>query len=174
GSKDAKKKKELLADLLGLRKSDRKAEFGAANSWFVEGLAEYAATSALEIPNNERLFKVKEARKKNELWPLEQLTVYRSGSFPGVSTDAALSGYAQSWSFVTFLMKKHREGFLKYLDRMSRETPAADQDIQWLVEAIGVPLRPLENEWHAYIDTLETVDDPDIERIVRLQEILGL
>ena len=173
-AKDLQKKKELLIEILKSKKealTDIKIE--ASNSWFVEGLAEYTSTSACGMPNDQRLYELKEARRKNELWPLEQLTVFKMGSFPGVALQAALSGYAQSWSFCEFLMKNYKPQFIRYLDRMSKKAAAGNEDIQWLEEALGKKLRVVEAEWHAYIDSLPTIEDPEIDRFMRVHEILG-
>lgn len=174
-AKTIEKKKELLGEILGLRKRESAAKLDtrAANSWYVEGIAEYAATSAVGRPNVERQYLVKQALKKNELWPIEQLTVYKMGSFPGIAVDAAFSAYAQSWSLVDFLMKKHRKGFIAYLERMAKETPQGNQDFTWLIEAVGTDLRELEKEWHAHIAAYDEVEDPEIEQFIRIREILG-
>ena len=175
-TKDIEQKKKLIVEILGERRKEdsRGLRIDAANSWFVEGVAEYASTSAVGRPNRMRLFAVKEAKRKGELLPLEQLTVYRMGSFPGVAEEAVLSAYAQSWSLVDYLMKHERTGFLEYLDRMSRETPSGSDDLNWLLRATGKELRQLEAGWHNHIDSLERTEDPEIEQWLRVREILGI
>lgn len=170
------KKKQIIIDILGVRKKDspKVDDFEAANSWFVEGVAEYASTTGIGRPNTARLYKVKEAKRTNSLLPVEHLTVYKMGSFLGLASDAALSMYAQSWSFVDFLMTKHRTGFIKYLQRMASERPAEGDDLKWLLESLGMELRAIESEWHAYIDLQEDVKDPEIEMWFRVREILKL
>ena len=168
------KKKELLLQILNMqRDANQDVKTEASNSWFVEGLAEYAATTAIGEANEMRLYELKEARRKNELWPIEQLTVYKMGSFPGVSASSALSAYAQSWSFVGFLMKNYRKEFLSYLNRMGLEKPSGDDDLKWLLEALGKDLRTIEKEWIASIDALPDVEDPQLEKFMRVKEILG-
>ena len=176
-TEDVEKKKELIIEILKVRGKEAKKEkfeADAANSWFIEGLAEYASTSAVGRRNDDRLFVLKEARAKNELLPIEHLTVYKMGSFLSVADDAVVRTYAQSWSFVEFLMRRHRAGFIQYLDRMAREKAQGPEDIRWLLQATGTDLRGLENEWYAYIDTLETVPDPQIEQWFRVREILDV
>ena len=153
------------------RNADKDVQTEASNSWFVEGVAEYAATTALGERNDMRLYELKEARRKNELWPIEQLTVYKMGSFPGVTVSSALSAYAQSWSFVGFLMKNYRKEFMHYLKRMTMEKPSQDDDLKWLIEALGKDLRVVEKEWQDSIDVLPNVDDPQIEQLMRVREI---
>ncbi len=169
--------KTRIMGLLGIEKPGQKARVipvEAANSWFVEGLAEYAATTMINEPNNERLYNLKESKKKNEIWPLEQLTVYKMGSFPGVTEEAALSAYAQSWGFVGFLMKYYREGFLSFLGRLTRQIPKDGEDIAWLTESVGRDLKTLQAEWLTFIDSLDTVADPRVEKKIRVYEILNL
>ena len=172
---DPKKKRELITEILGMRRKESKKEIQieAANSWFVEGLAEYASTSALGDLNKHRLFVVKEARRKSELLPIEHLTVYKMGSFLGVADEVSLSAYAQSWSLVDFLMNQHRDGFIRYLERMAQEQAEGFEDIQWLLDEVNKGLRELEAEWHAYIDSYEEIQDPQIEQWFRVREILG-
>jgi len=171
---DLEKKKELLLQIWNMQRvSDEDIKTEASNSWFVEGLAEYAATTAIGEGNEMRLYELKEARRKNELWPIEQLTVYKMGSFPGVTARSALSAYAQSWSFVGFLMKNYRKEFLSYLDRMRLEKPSGDDDLKWLIQALGKDLRTVEKEWIASIDALPNAEDPQIEQFLRIKEILG-
>ena len=171
---DLEKKKDLLLQIWNMqRNADEDVKTEASNSWFVEGLAEYAATTAIGEANEMRLYELKEARRKNELWPIEQLTVYKMGSFPGVTARSALSAYAQSWSFVGFLMKNYRKEFFSYLDRMRLEKPSGDDDLKWLIEALGKDLRTVEKEWIASIDALPNVEDPELEEFMRITEILG-
>ena len=172
-TKDTERKKDLLMQIAKMRRNgDEDVKVEASNSWFVEGLAEYAATTALGDKNDMRLYELKEAKRKNELWPIEQLTVYKMGSFPGVTTSSALSAYAQSWSFVSFLMKNYRKEFLSYLHRMAVEKPSGDDDLKWLIEALKKDLRIIEKEWFASIDAQPNVEDPQIEQMMRIREII--
>jgi hypothetical protein len=174
-TQDIEKKKELIVQILGMRRGEEKdVEIEVSNSWFVEGLAEYASTSAVGSANAHRLHNLKEKRRQNALLPIEQLTVYRMGSFSGVADEAVLAAYAQSWSFVDFLMRRHRTGFIRYLDRMARERAEGQEDIRWLLEVVGKGLRELEEEWLAYVDSLPDVPDPQIEQWFRVREILGI
>ncbi len=175
-TQDLEKKKELILELLRAKKrenEDAELQINAANSWFVEGTAEFMATTGVGRQNAERLYALQETRRQNELWPLENLTNYRMGSFPGVSTKVALAAYAQSWSFVDFLMKKYPKGFLNYLQKMSRSEPKDFDDLLWLTESVGKDLRELEKEWHAYIDSFEKIEDPQIDQWFRIHQILN-
>ncbi len=177
-SDDPAKKTELLKEILKMQtkreKQLEKIDTNADNSWFVEGVAEYAATYPVGGELEDRLYDVKEAEKKGELLPLEHLTVYKSGSFVGVEHDSKLSAYAQSWSLVHFLMKKYPQSFLRYLDRMAREKPGQGDDLKWLLEATGKDLRVLEGEWHAHIAEMSSPKDPEIEIWWRVRDIFGM
>lgn len=177
-SSDPAKKAELLKEILKIQskrdKQFEKLETNADNSWFVEGVAEYAGTYPVGGELGDRLFDVKEAEEQKQLLPLEHLTVYKSGSFVGVERDSKLSAYAQSWSLVHFLMKRYPEGFLRYLDRMAGEKPSEADDLNWLLEAVGKDLRVLESEWHEHIAAMPTPKDPEIEIWWRVRDIFGM
>lgn len=168
---DGKERKKMFAEILGVLRQ-KEPEFQASNSWFVEGTAEYMATTAIGRDNH-RLYRLKQTKKKGELWPLEQLTVFKTGSFPGVTSEAALSAYAQSWSLTEFLMANHRKGFVAYLGRMAKEKASGNEDVNWLAEAVGIGPRELEKEWHAWIDAKPDVPDPDLERYMKVRDILS-
>jgi hypothetical protein len=69
-------------------------------------------------------------------------------------------------------MKNYRQGFMKYLERMSQQTPSKDEDFQWLIQSLGVDAKTLQTQWASYIDSLETIEDPQIDQWIRLREIL--
>ncbi len=166
-------KKQFIMSLLEARSQKAKAEnIVASNSWFVEGTAEYASTTAAGLPNDERLYLLKETKAKNELWPLSQLTVFKMGSFPGICSEAMLSGYAQSWGFVGFLMKNYHAPFLKYLKRISSEKSGQSDDYNWLLEALGKDAKTIEKEWSDYIDTLPKAEDPLLEQKFKVHDML--
>jgi len=169
---DIQKKRELLLELVNLR-GDRKQsmQLDAANSWFVEGLATYMEASPPGSENKLRLYDFQEAKRKKALLPIEFLTVYKMGSFPGISGEAMLYAYAESWAFVHFLMHRYPEGFLKYLERVSREKPKENEDIQWLLSAVGKELRPLENEFLEYMDQFPKLEDPYLEQLDTMRSV---
>jgi len=168
---DVEKRRELLFDLAQLRKDESKIEITASNSWFVEGLAAYMEEVPVGAPSKRWLYLYQDARRKEILFPIEYLTVYKMGSFPGVASEAQLYAYAESWAFVHFLMQVHRDGFMEYLGRVSQETPQENEDILWLLKAVGKELRPLEGEFIAYMDQFEELDDPMFEQMDTFRSI---
>lgn len=164
------KKKRLLEEIFTNR-GETPLNIASSNSWFVEGLACYTQASPLGTPDQTILYLFQEARRKNRVLPLEQLTVYKMGSFPGISTESQGFAYAQSWAFVHFLMTHYPDGFMAYLGRMSRETPKGNEDIAWLAEALGKPLRELEGEFLIAMDAFETVDSPELRFFDLIQHI---
>jgi len=146
-------KRQLLEELLKQRSATPLPHVEADNSWFVEGLAGYMESTPVGRPNLERLADVQEARRRRQLLPLEFLHAFRLGSFPGMATPSMLQAYAQSWALCHFLMHRHPKEFLAYLDRLARERPRANDDtLAWLLDLLGVELRPLEQEFLAYLD----------------------
>ena len=123
--------------------------------WLVEGLATYCETPDLGGLNRMRLESLRDLMGKGGLQPLPELIALSSESkFIALGE----STYAQAWSFVYFLMKRHREGFLRYLSSLNQtskhpfapsKTPA-----QWLEESFGKPLPELESEWRQFIEEL--------------------
>lgn len=162
---DSSKKRELLLELAQLRKQDTDVQVEASNSWFVEGLAAYMEPTPVGGVSKRWLYTFQEARRKGRLFPIEHLTVYKMGSFPGVASESQLFAYAQSWAFVHFLMSRYPENFMRYLDRISRETPEENEDILWLLESLGKELRPLEEEFLAYMEQFEELEDPMLEEL---------
>ncbi len=170
-SDDYHAKRKLIRELMSMRHRDEISEINAANSWFVEGIAAYCETSSLGDPNEERLYTFQEMMRKNAVFPIEQLSVYKIGSFPGVYPDAMLNAYAQSWAFVTFLMHRYPEEFLNYLNRMSKETPKEHDDLAWLLQALGKDLKVLEAEFMEFMKQYLPLDDPDIKRMNLMRDV---
>lgn len=174
-AKDLEKKKKILMEIRGLDKegksSDDKLRIQAANSCFCEGLAEYASSTGLGLENVDMQFILKDWKKKNEIWPIEHLSVHKVGSFAGVSDHAILSAYAQSWSLVDFLMKNHRNSFIAYLKKMSWKKPTGKEDYLWLVKTIKKDPKTLEKEWIQSIDSMKEVEDPRVEEWFKLRKI---
>ena len=171
---DRKQKIKLLKDIVK-RKSEAYEEYEAeaANSWFVEGVATYSQTDPIgEIPDM-WLYAYQEAKRKGLLLPLEQLTVYKLGSFSGVTSEATGAAYGQSWGFTYFLMNNYPDKFMGYLGRMTRETPKDDEDILWLLEALGKDLREVETEFLEYMDQFEEIEHPELKELDFMIELFS-
>jgi sRNA-binding regulator protein Hfq len=164
-SSDISEKKKIILDLMTQRSTEDLPEINAANSWCTEGIATFCETSPLGGFNKDRIYGFQELMRNNALLPLEQLSAYKIGSFPGVYQQAMLDAYSQSWALVCFLMDKYRQPFLTYLIRVSNEQPEGNQDIVWLEEALGKNRRVIEQELVAYMEQFEDVDDPTLTLI---------
>jgi len=163
-SEDKEKRAELLSEILSQREKIEKTyieKVEATNSWFVEGTATYSETDPLGGLNKFRLYEFQEAKRKDMLFPLEQLTVYKIGSFPGVADETMGAAYAQSWAFTHFLMNKYPDEFMSYLERMVGEKPEKNEDLEWLLGALDRKLREVEEEFLAYMDKFEQIENPD-------------
>jgi hypothetical protein len=152
-------KRQLLDELLSQQTRTSLQETRAANSWFIEGLAGYMEPSPAGAVNKERLFEVQEAKQRGRLMPLEFLHAFKMGSFLSMAPQSGMYAYAQSWAMCHFLLDRHRDAFLAFLDRVAREEPAADVDtLPWLVSAVGMEQRALEQEFQAYLDEFPPED----------------
>lgn len=170
-TKDKAKKKKLLMELLTLKSEKGTVDLKAANSWLAEGAATYCETDPIGGKNDRWLFTFQKMKRENAIYPLEHLTVYKIGSFPGVYPEAMLYAYAQSWAFFTFLMDRYPAQFMEYQRRFSREKAEEHEDIEWLVEALGKDIRIIEKEFVEYMDRLEKLEDPLIERFEKWSTI---
>ncbi|MBI4358778.1 MAG: hypothetical protein HY584_05710 [Candidatus Omnitrophica bacterium] len=173
-AKDVQTKRKILERLVASKKSEELPDMEAANSWLVEGLAAYCETDPCGDQNDRRLFTFQEMLKKNAVYPLEQLTVYKMGSFPGVYPEAMLHAYAQSWAFATFLMDRYPIQFMAYQKRLARETPQGNEDVQWLLEALGKSdVRALEEEFVAFMKRYPVLEDPSLEQLDQMMSIFN-
>lgn len=170
-AKDCKEKAELAKSLLVL--GGESLEVQAANSWLAEGLATYCETEPIGALNERWLFYYQKMKKEGSIYPLETLTFYKIGSFPGVCPQATLYLYAQSWAMVTFLMDKYPRQFLAYQEKMSKELARGDEDIQWLLQATGKDLRTLEGEFVEYMNNYAEVEDPYISNFIKMRDIFN-
>ncbi len=168
-TEDYKKKAKLIKALISLR--GESLDMQAANSWLAEGTATYCETDPPGSRNNRWLFIYQEMLKEGSVYPLESLTYYKIGSFPGVCPKAMLQLYAQSWAYVTFLMEKYPEQFMDYQKRMAKDLTQEHEDIDWLLEELGKDLRTVEKEFVEYMNTYEQVDDPYVSSFVKLYDI---
>lgn len=167
------KKRKLIQEIMVLRKQEDVPDMSADNSWFVEGLAAYCETSPIGEENPTWLYMYQEMIRRQPPYPLEQLTVYQMGSFPGVAPTAQIFAYGQSWAFVHFLMHHYSNGFIKYLERMSQEEAKDHEDLDWLLEAVGKDLRTLEKEFFDYMKTFPEMQDPDIKRFELIRDVFN-
>lgn len=172
-TKDYKKKAELVRTLMALRSKDESLDMRAANSWLAEGIATYCEMKPFGGKNERWLFLYQEMVREGSIYPLESLTVYKMGSFPGVCMQAALHSYAESWAFVTFLMDKYPKEFMEYQNRMAGTTAKGSEDITWLLASTGKDVRVLESEFTDYMKRFKEVDDPDVDRFMSLYNIFN-
>ncbi len=168
--KDFAEKRKLLKDLFALRRRET-IELEAANSWLAEGTATYCETYPLGIQNKRWLFLFQEAERQNRILPLEQLTVYKMGSFPGVAPQAMLYAYAQSWAFVHFLMNCYPDEFIEYQEKLSHEAPEKMEDLNWLLAVLGADLRGIEKEFLEYMKQFPEMEDPEVNWVLLKHKI---
>lgn len=170
-TEDLAKKKQMLLELITLKRGEEPLDLQAANSWLAEGTATYFETDPPGSKNERWLFVFQDMMRKKGIYPLEQLTVYKIGSFPGVYPAAMLDAYAQSWAFVTFLIDRYPDEFMEYQDRIAKQPAQKQKDIEWLIESIGKDLRELEKEFAGYMDRYEGLEDPFVKRFEKLYNI---
>ena len=170
---DAAKKRKIFIDLINMRSRQRLPEMEAANSWLAEGVATFSETDPPGSQNDRWLYIFQKMAREDAVYPLEQLTVYKIGSFPGVYRDAMLNAYAQSWAFVTFLMDRYPKQFIEYQKRLSENSAEGQDDITWLLEALGKELKPLQKEFVEYMDRYEELEDPFAARYEKLLNIFN-
>lgn len=168
---DAAEGLKILMELGTLRSQDSLPPMRATNSWLAEGLATYGETEMLGTDNEERIFWFQEMLRENAFFPLEQLTVYKIGSFPGVCYDAMLYAYAESWALVTFFMEKYPDEFMQYVHKVGSQTSEANQDLEWLIEAIGKDARTIEKELLAFMDQFPEVENPLMKTFDKRKEL---
>lgn len=170
-TKDCKKKAQQLKALLMQRGEDAPLDMKAANSWLSEGIATYCETEEIGTQNNEWLFIYQEMARKGPIYPLEFLTVYKIGSFPGVYSKAMLDLYAQSWAFVSFLMERYPREFIDYQNKLAGKDAKESEDIKWLLQALGKDSRTIENEFAEYMNKFKELEDPFLVHFDRLYSI---
>lgn len=169
---DWRKKEELLMKLMRLTRDEMEGvDLQAAESWLAEGIATYCATEPVGMVDPSWLFLYQEMAKKNEINPIEFLTSFKMGSFPGLASHATLNSYAQSWAFTTFLMDKYPEGFMDYQKKASSKDVGKKEEIALLLESLNKDLPVLEREFREYMSAYQPVEDPYVERFMRYHEI---
>jgi hypothetical protein len=143
----------------------------ASNSWISEGIATYCETDPLGSQNNRWLYIYQDMTGKGSAYPIESLTFYRIGSFPGVAPMAQLQMYAQSWALVNFLMEKYPNEFMAYQKKMAEKTAGEGEDIKWLLESLGKNKEEVDREFLEYMSTYKKIDDPDVKYFEELYNI---
>jgi hypothetical protein len=159
-TKDIEKKRKMLMDLIALAGRNADIEMQAANSWLSEGAATYCETDPPGEESKLWLFTYQKMKRENAVYPIEHLTLYKIGSFPGMYPEAMFYAYAQSWALFTFLMDRYPEEFLRYQEKMASEKAEGQQDISWLLEETGKDVRTLQDEFTAYMDGYDKLEDP--------------
>jgi len=181
-STDAQHKRQLLLELLNPT-SRKPLEIQAANSWVVEGLGAFMERLPVGALHADRLYDFQQAQRERLVLPLEFLTAFRMGSFPGIAAKSQLYAYAQSACVVHFLMARYREPFFVYLNRLAAcakqasaqaaGAPSSSQedDLTWLLDATGKDLRALEQEFLDYMAQFPTQEAPWLDAYDALLEI---
>jgi hypothetical protein len=172
-AKDYRKKEELLMGLMKMKKEEyRDTEIASAQSWLSEGIATYCATEPIGAVDENWLFIYQDASRKGEVNPIEFLTNFRVGSFPGLVHKAVLGSYAQSWALASFLMEKYPDQFMAYQARFASDRPKdGEEELQWLLSSIGKDLPALEKEFALYMKAYPAVEDPDVKRYMRYYKV---
>jgi hypothetical protein len=150
----------------------RDTEIASAQSWLSEGIATYCATEPIGAVDENWLFIYQDASRKGEVNPIEFLTNFRVGSFPGLVHKAVLGSYAQSWALASFLMEKYPDQFMAYQARFASDRPKdGEEELQWLLSSIGKDLPALEKEFALYMKAYPAVEDPDVKRYMRYYKV---
>lgn len=170
---DISKKRKALMELANLRRSEDDIKFDASSSWFVEGMATYSETEPIGELNKRWLYSYQDAYRKKSLMPIEYLTVFKMGSFPGISSNAMYDAYAESWALTYFLMNKHREQFMEYLDKIRIGKYSDNENLALFLECMKLDLRTLEKEFTDYMSGFEALEDPDLEMFDTVERIFS-
>ena len=176
---DKDKMEKLFLDISKLnRKAGESMEFIPANTWFVEGLAQYCQTYPMGAIYENAVFTIQEMERKKELDPIEFIMSLKSGgSFNQLKGEAVWNAYCESWALTHFFMNKYRDRFLEYLRLMAEirsqrgERVKTTDDIALLLKTIGKDLPTLDKEYRDYLKTLPKVDDPLIKLFLRYMEL---
>jgi hypothetical protein len=105
--------------------------------------------------------------------PLEPVTFLRLGSFNLLYPVGSMIAYAQSWALVTFLMHRYPKEFIAYQKKYAAHKPEGQQDLEWLLEALGKDLRALESEFLEFMKQYPTLPDPAIERMEKFRDVFN-
>lgn len=177
-SGNEEKIEKLFMEMAKLRKKEEKSlEYNPANSWLVEGLATYCMTIPMGSINERRLFRFQEMERKKEVEPIEFIMGFKRGSFSGLDFEAVLNAYAESWALTYFFMTKYRSQYIEYLREMADirskrgEAAKTADEVAVLIKCIGRDLPTIDKEFRDYMKSLPKIDDPDIKKFLRYEEI---
>jgi hypothetical protein len=170
-TEDVEAKKRLIHDLMAMHTDEAMPDIRAANSWLAEGLATYCESTPIGGEPTDYLYECQRMIRENTSLPLEQLTVYKIGSFRGVYHEAMMGAYAQSWGFVRFFMERYHKEFLSYMERVARQEPIGTEDIVWLLEEMGKDARTLEREWEEFIQQFPALEDPLMKELDEIESM---
>jgi len=172
-SKDKETKQKWFENLLMLNKEGEPLEMKGANSWLVEGLATYCETYPIGKQNDRWLFLFQEMEKENKIYPVETLTFYKIGSFPGMYAMAMLNAYAQSWAFTTFLMEKYPHSLLVYMEKTASEIVRTDQeDLDLLLSCLGKDAKTIDQEFLNFMqEKYKQLEDPFVKQTVFIHNL---
>lgn len=177
-TKDLARKKELFNVLMKLNKEESEGlEMEASQSWLAEGVATYCETEPVGSVDEMWLFTYQEMVRKNESNPLEFLTNFKMGSFPGLCSRAMLNSYAESWAFTKFLMDRYPDQFIEYQKRIAgpakaREAGKQDgEELALLLKALNKDLPTVEKEFKEYMAAYKRGEDPSVTRFMRYRKI---
>jgi hypothetical protein len=172
-TEDKEAKKQWIEDLLVMGTGAKEYDMKAANSWLVEGLATYCETYPIGKQNDIWLFLFQEMIENDEVYPLEVLTYYKIGSFPGMCNEAVIKAYAQSWAFTTFLLDQYPEELVSYMERAASETVRTDkEELSLFLECMNKDAKEINNEFVAYVNKkYEKLDDPMVKQLLYMHEL---
>ena len=179
-AKDKDKLEELFKEVVKLKKGEYEdLELEAAQSWLGEGVATYCATEPPGRVDEQWLYLFQEAQRKNEVNPIEFLTSFKIGSFPGLCPKAQINSYAESWAFTNFLMAKYPDKFMAYQlvlsERAADKTGSGkmkdQEDLNLLLKTLNKDLPTVEEEFRIYMATYPKAEDPFVKRFLRYEKI---
>lgn len=170
-------KEKLLNEIMRLKRAESTdfsdmIDEGTAQSWLNEGIATYCGTDPIGGVDEDWLFVFQEAARKKELNPIEFLTSFKIGSFPGLCHKGMLNSYAESWALTNFLMAKYPDSFMEYQQLVAKNTTKAGHDeMDLLLKTLGKDLPTLEKELIDYMAAYKPVEDPYVKRFMRYYDI---
>lgn len=170
---DLKKKEELFKTLMNMSKEDVKdIKMEASESWLSEGIATYCGTEPPGSTDERWLFVYQEMDRKGEINPIEFLTDFKMGSFPGIVPKAQYGAYAQSWALASFLMAKYPDGFMEFQRGIANDPLKKGEDkLDRLLLCLKKDLPSLEAESRAFMRTYPQADDPAVKQFMKYEEI---
>ena len=172
-SDDTGDRSRIIDDLIKMNETEMdEVEYGASQSWLGEGLATYCEPAPMGSVNAERLYDYQEMVREGASNPIEFLTAFKEGSFRGVKGKSAFYAYAESWALTDFLMKRHHDVFVSYIEKISFRAPDAEgDDLDLLLRMLGMGLESLEKEFKDYMSTYDTIDSPQVTMFMKWHNI---